>query len=547
MRTTGVAVLIFLFIFLLAYPRPRNSVSQDINRLLAEQGFPEIKLLSRKGDIVVFKALLSVDPNKFGRVYTCLLSRNVCFEGYPTYLKDNRLLLVRWSRFLELDLTTMKERVLGKLPAVARIGKDKNVEIVHEGRVFKVRDPFPKHWVYPKERGMVPCGDIYWTWGEGWNLFVNRDGRVTKRKGKRFVCILGKVIDLEKDGQVVIYKPVRSVVKRVNRVIFHANLLIKFFRDFIVLHGQIPGSYEERIVVLSPDLKLKTQVDLREVFIRLLVLSGGKFYITLDTFYMGTDRTDLSRLDPESGSLEKVLSYERRNNYEYYLFTPIGEGKYILIKPPYSVCLFPSWQGECTMYRHYKGEASVVDLRGNILRTIDLPKRSEVYLLDGAFVFCREECFFVNGRLEVKPLRFKGFSNRWKGEDIKVFFGEGEVFVLFKDGTKKRVPKGCRVREHAGTVFCLYGKTRAELRDLETRGILGKTSAVPYPNHVYGNLALKDRIMVLEAESGKVLDYRRLECEGLPPRDVVFNRDRFYVIYSDHRKVCMEVFRIDVD
>ncbi len=527
--------------------RSHSFASQDLNELLAKQGFPEVKVLYRTDRIVVLKVLKSADPNRWGRVYTCLLPDGPCVEGYPTYMKDNKILLIRGRRVLELNLRSTKEKILENLPAIARIGKDKTVEIVHEGRTVKVKDPFPKHWVYPKERGIVPCGDMYWTWESSWNLFVNREGHVTKKKGKQFVCIFGKVVDLEKDGKVVTFKPARSVIKRVNRTLFRGNPSVRFFKGFVVLLGNVPGSYAARMVVLSPNLKLKAQVDLGEVFIRLLVLSRGKFYITMDTFDMGKDWTGLYRLDPEKGSLEKILSYERRNNYEYYLFTPIGEGKYIRIKPPYSVCLFASGQGECTMYRHYKGKASLVDLKGNVLRTIDLPKRSEVYPMDGAFVFCREECKFVNGRLEVKPLGFKGFSDRWRGEDVKVFSREEEAFVVFRDGTNRRIPRGCRVRVHSRTVFCLYGRTKAELRDLETWEVLGESSAVPYPDHVYGRFVLKGRIMVLEAGSGRVVDYRRLECEGMPPRDIVFNRDRFYVIYSGDQKVCMEVFKIDVD
>ncbi len=541
MRTTGVAVLIFLCILLLAHSKPNRSAPQDMNRLLAEQGFPEVKLLSREGEVVVFKALLSVDPYKFGRVYTCLLSKNTCFEGYPTYLKDNRLLLVRWGRFLELDLTTMEERVLEKLPAVARIGKDKRVEIVHEGRVIKVRDPFPKHWVYPKARGMVPCGDIYWTWAEGWNLFVSGEGRVVKKRGKRFVCILGKVVDLRKNGERIAFRPAKRLIKKVATVT--GSFSASFFRGFVILMCQIGEASTKKMIVMDDNLSLRAQMNL-EGDVRLIVLSDGKLYITLETYDM---RSHLYRLDPESGSFERLLSYTIENIYQRYLFIPLGEKGYIVILPPYSVCISPTWQGGCAIERHYKGKASVVDLKGNVLKSIDLPERSEVYPMDGAFVFCRERCVFVDEDLKIKPLDFGGFSDRQRGEDVKVFFDGDEVFILFKDGSFKKMPKGCRARVHSGTVFCLYSKTEAELRELETWKVLGRTSAVPYPDHVFRNFVLKDRIVVLEAESGRMVDYRKVECEGLPPRDVVFNRDRFYVIYSDHRKVCVEVFRIDVD
>ncbi|EDP75615.1 hypothetical protein [Hydrogenivirga sp. 128-5-R1-1] len=541
MHTIGRAVLIFLCTFALAYSKPHSSTSQDINRLLAEQGFPEIKLLSRKGRIIVFKALLSVDPDKLDRVYTCLLSEKICVEGYPTYLKDNRLLLVRNGRFFELDLATMKERVLGKLPAVARVGEDKRVEIVHEGRVIKIRDPFPKHWVYPKERGVVPCEDIYWTWGEDWNLFVSREGRVVKKRGKRFVCILGKVIDLRKDGERITFRPARRVIKKVATVT--GSFSASFFRGLVILLGRIGETSTKKMIVMDKDLNTRARVDLGGD-VRLVVLSDGEFYITLETYDM---RSYLYRLDPEAGSLKRLLSYKTENIYQRYLFIPLGERGYIVIRPPYSICVSPTWQGGCVEERHYRGKALVVDLKGNALKTIDLPERTEVYLMDGAFVFCRERCVFVDGNLRTKPLGFGGFSNGWRGEDVKVFFDGDETFLLFKDGSFRKVPKGCRVRVHSRTVFCLYNETEAELRDLKTWNILGRTSAVPYPDHVYERFVLKGRVMVLKAESGRVVDYRRLECEGLPPQDVVFNRDRFYVIYSDHSKVCMEAFRIDVD
>jgi len=180
--------------------------------------------------------------------------------------------------------------------------------------------------------------------GEGWNLFINREGRVIKKKGNELACILGKVIDLERDGEVVVFNTTKSVVKRINRVVFNSDLEVMFFKDFIVLRGQFPD-YVEKIFVLSSDLKIKAQVELKEVNIRQFVLSGGKFYITADRFVpTNTTRmwkylTDLYILDPEKGSLEKGLSYERKNNDEYYLFTPIGEGKYVVIKPP-TACAF---------------------------------------------------------------------------------------------------------------------------------------------------------------------------------------------------------------
>ena len=546
MRSKHTVLGVLLFLYLLTALGGYSFASQAIQEILINNGFQKVKVLYETKEILVLKVIKSVDPYRAGRIFTCLFRKGTCVEGSPAYMEKGKVLLIRRDKVLELDPRTMQEKVLKDLPAIARIGKDKSVEIIHGQRIVKVQDPFPKHWVYPKERGMVPCGNIFWTWVKWWNLFVSIDGKVTKKKRKRSVCILGKIIDPEKEGEVVILKSADVVVKKVNRTFFYTNLLVKFFKDFIVLHGQIPGSSEARMIVLDRDLKLKAKVDLRG-YVRLLVLSGGKFYITLDTFDMGTDRTDLYRLDPENGSLEKILSYERKNNYEYYLFTPIGMGKYILIKPPYSVCLSPSWQGECTKYRHYKGMASVVDLMGNILRTIDLPKRAEVYPMDGAFIFCREECKFVNGRLEVKPLGFRGFSDRWRGEDVKVFFGEGEVFVLFGDGTKRRIPKGCRVRVHSRTAFCLYGKTRAELRDLESWKVIGETSVVEYPRHVYSNLVFKDSIAVLDAEKGKILDYKELKCKSIPLKEVVFSRDRFYAIYFDDRKLCMEAFRTDVD
>ena len=541
MRTTSVAVLIFLCILLLAHSKPDHSVTRDMNRPLAEQGFPEVKVFSRRDGIVVFKVLESADPDRFGRIYTCLLSKNTCLEGYPTYLKDNRLLLVRNGRFLELDLITMEERVLERLPAVARIGKDKSVEIVHGGRVIKIRDPFPKHWVYPRERGTVPCGDIYWTWDEDWNLFVSMDGSVVKKKGRRFVCIFGNVIDTEKDGRKVVFKPARSVIRRVARIT--GDFSVSFFRGFVVLFGRIGGTSTKNMVVTDENLNIRARIDPGGE-ITLIVLSEGKLYITIDTYDM---RSHLYRFDPDKGFFERLLSYKTRNVYQRYLFIPLGEKGYIVIRPPYSICVSPTWQGGCDLEKHYKGRASLIDSRGDVLKTVDIPKKSKVYPMDGAFVFCKEKCVFVDSDLKGKTLGFGGFSDMRKGDAIKVFFDGDETFLLFKDGSFKKIPKGCRVRVHSRTVFCLKGKTKAELRDLETWEILGKTSAVPYPSHAYGRFVLKGRIMVLEAEGGRVVDYRGLECEGMPPRNVVFNRDRFYVLYSKNGKTCMEAFRIDVD
>jgi len=154
------AVLLFFCVYVQAF------AYQSINELLSKQGFFEVKVFHRTERFVVFKTLKSADPDRWDRIYTCLLPDGPCVERYPAYVKDNKVLLLRVGKAFEFNLRTVEEKPLEKLPAIARIGNDKSVEIFHEGITITVKDPFPKHLVYPEGKGVVPCGDIYWIWGK---------------------------------------------------------------------------------------------------------------------------------------------------------------------------------------------------------------------------------------------------------------------------------------------------------------------------------------------------------------------------------------------
>jgi len=543
MQTVHTVQGIFLCILLLTAFTLPGFASLDINGLISKEGFPEVKVLYRGKGIVVLKALKSVDPSRWGRIYTCPLSKGVCVEGYPSDLRDGKALLVRWSELLYLDLKTLRESNLRELPAIARLGEDRTVEIAEGNKVVKVKKGFPKHWVYPRGMGAVPCGDKYWVRGEGWVIFVGSDGRVIKRREGESLCILGNLIDPDRDGKRFTFQPLKEVVRKVNRVLFEGDLSPQFLGDLILFLGWVRDASGRILIVLDPDLKVLSRTSFKGE-VRFLVLSGREIYITTYTPKM---MVNLYRLDPQNNVAERVLSYRREDPNHEYLFIPAQGGKYLLVIPPYAVCVQVSWQSGCTKFRYYRGKASVITSGGKVLKTMDIPKRAEVYPMNGAFVFCLRECHLVKGNLEVKPLGFKGYSDNWKGEDLKVFTGGEKAFVVFRDGKRIRVPEGCRVRDYARTVFCLYGKTKAELRDLETGDLLGKTSSVPYPDHLFKGLALKEGIVVLDAKDSRIIDYRKPECHGLPLRKVVFKRDRFYTLYSGKNKVCMEVFRIDVD
>lgn len=536
-----ISVLVFLF-FTCA------GAETYLEELLTKLEAASAQVLYDDGHFVVLD-VTKVYGDTYKGVRTCYVPARFCVDGYLVDSDRHRALIMsRHHELIELDLQSLSTSKVKKYPAYATVGPDKVVEIHHGDKVIKVPKGIPKWWAYPKPLGVIPCGDKYWIdkYGEEVRIYVDPDSGTVKRVKGRAFCINGNLV-LEKDvkGKSIslIEKPSDEQVKLLGKVeIREVSPSVRLLGDYVLLWDQ------NRALILDKELRRLGEVK-PEGNIILLAHLEGKLYFTVLTPF---ERFELISFDTSTGKVEKLFSVKEKNRFRNHKFLPIGDRKFLRISPPFEVCIDPIWQGGCSGWKYYEGLAEIIELpEGRVVRRIAIPKRADVYPLKRSFVYClRGKCFFVNSSLEVKPLDISGSSDPYSliVRDILLFQGSGGKFVVFPDGTYRKIPENCYVRKHSKTAFCIKSEREVELRDLRTWRILGKKKGVFYPDHVYLTTALKrvnNNIMILTG--GRAVGSIGLSCSDLRIRRLIFNRDIFYVLYSDRRNLCLEGYRLDVD
>ena len=275
--------------------------------------------------------------------------------------------------------------------------------------------------------------------------------------------------------------------------------------------------------------------------IKFILYADGKFYITAeysDRFF------EFHRVDLRSGNAESLFSFEEKDYNKLYFLVPAEGDRYLLVMPPYDVCLAPSWQGSCTLTKYYKGKATLLGADYRPIKSIDIPKTAHTYYLKGGFLYClfkKQECTFVDSELRETPLGIYGSGDTFRGYEFLPLFGENSSFVVFGDKSY-RTFKRCTIGAHARAAFCENRDRSFTLIDVKSGKLLGKSKYRLYPEYVYRDMAFKrsgNRLVVLDSEDGKVLDIRRLGCSG--ELFLEFSRDRAYALCSHAERKSLEV------
>jgi len=530
-------IFFILLFFLFIHASAKSYLGGLLNKLQALEAY----ILFDNGKFVVLD-VVKVYGDGYPGVKTCYIPKGLCVKGYLIDYNKNQAFILG-EELLKLNLKTLSVEELKEFTAYATIGSEKVVEIHHGNKVVKVPRGIPKWWVYPQKTGVIPCGDKYWIrkYGQDIRIFVDPMNNIVKRVKKGTYCIKGKLVSREKATLVSIdmYAKAKSV-KLLKKLEFNKVSIIPFENYFLVFE-------QDNVAIFDRELKKVGELRLKGNLI-FLTRKGNKFYFTsLEPFEVFT----VFSLNLSKGKVEKLFSIKEKNIYRIHKILPLNNERLLDVSPPFKVCLSPTWQGDCLRYKFYKGAAQIIEPKqGDVVKRITIPEKARVYFLKKSFVYCLENkgCFFVNQRLEISSLGIYGSSDSSKAYEFLILYGSPDTYVIYSDGSYRKIPKGCYVRINSKTVFCVKSEREAELRDLNTWKILGKSKGVFYPDHVYRNVSLKraDR-KVLVLKDNRVLKAINLSCSDLQIRKLIFNRDAFYVLYSNYRKTCMEGYKLNVD
>ncbi len=475
-------------------------------------------------------------------VRTCYIPRSYCTEGFLANLRRNRALIVRKAavsyRLFELNLDTLELNKLKEPPALATLGEDKRVEIHHGSKVIKVQRGVPKHWIYPDPKPVVPCGDKYWLMEGKYFVLLSREGKLIKRGKGDAVCVMGRFVS-PSEAPTLRAAPLKKIIKLGRRITFPSHWNHLLFPNGVLLLGREEGN-TSRIEFYDRELKKIMSYKLKGR-VKFILHTGSRFYITAeypDRFF------EFHRVDVREKDAQRLFSFEDKDYNKIYFLVPAEGDRYILVMPPYDVCLAPSWQGSCTLTKYYKGRATLLGRDYRPIKSIDIPKTAHTYYLKGGFLYClfkNRECTFVDSRLRETPLGIYGFGDTFRGYEFLPLFGEDSSFVVFGDKSY-RAFRRCTIGAHARAAFCENRDGSFTLIDIESGKLLGKSIKRLYPEYVYRSMAFGrsgNKLVVLDSEDGKVLDIRRLDCSG--ELSLEFSRDRAYALCSDAERKSLEV------
>jgi len=513
--------------------------------LLGELGFPRARILFLSEKFAVVKP----EENPVSgllEVQSCYLPERFCVPGALLKVEGERaLLLDRYGRLSELDLRSLRLREVKGSPAHALL--EERVPVIHHGERVVRAEGIPKHWVYPEKRDVFPCGEGYWFRVSEWYALVDGRGRLVERGRGEAYCVMGKVV---RPGEVepTVFTQRRRVLRPVGRALLKGSFTVSALPDLLLLRRgyTLPESLKGAFEVVILDLNLRERARLRREGDPVLTVYDGRYlYLTLrreGRIY------ELIRVDPATGGAETLLSLKAEDDFRSYHFLPAGGGELLVVSPPYAVCLEPLWQGGCGRHRYFGGRVAPV-AEGGEAGELRIPERSDVFYMSGAVVYCPEEggCVLVDSSLSRRELPLRGLLHSSPVLDALLAEDPSGRCVLFSDGRTVKVPEGCSVRIHSGTLLCHTDPKRAELRDLRSGELLGLSVGFLYPEHVYRGVALlrtEGGFVLADGREGALLQRLEPECGG-DLRTILYHRERIYLLSHDGERTCVEGYRLD--